>query len=32
MHEKIISSDIYPRTLSVPRSEEFSESEARGKL
>ena len=24
--------DICPRTLSVPRSEQFSESEARGKL
>ena len=27
-----ICSDICPRTLSVPRSEQFSESEARGKL
>ena len=27
-----ICSDICPRTLSVPRSEKFSESEARGKL
>ena len=27
-----ICSDICPRRLSVPRSEQFSESEARGKL
>ena len=27
-----ICSDICPRTLSVPGSEQFSESEARGKL
>ena len=27
-----ICTDICPRTLSVPRSEQFSESEARGKL
>ena len=30
--ENLLSSDICPQTLSVPRSEQFSESETRGKL
>ena len=32
MLQKKISSDIRPQTLSVPRSEQFSERVAQGKL